>query len=228
VLRRSLRVGFVLVLLLAAHDARADTYTPPSPDDPVFKKVEAERRAGVVLGGSFGLGFAGASGYPNNVRLIGNPDYYNQTPLMVGTSFSLFVMGAISDYFSLGPMVSWATFDTSQWRSVGFGIGFRFEAFPLVKLLPALADTAIFSQLGVGATEARAKGGDFPSADGTQSYAGIGLHHELRLGRLLGGHAAIGPSVEYDAIFAESAERHWLSVGVRLAWYGGSVKADAR
>ncbi len=218
----------LLVTVSLASRARADTYTPPTLDDPVFRKVEHEHRAGIAIGGSFGVGFASASGYPNDVKLIGSPDYYNHTPLLVGTSQSLFVMGAISDYVNVGPMISWATFDTPQWRSVGFGVGFRVEVFPLVELVPTFADTAVFTQLGVGATEARAKGGDFPSADGAQSFAGIGLHHEFRLSRLLGGHVAGGPFVEYDAIFSDSAERHWLTAGLRLAWYGGSVKADAR
>jgi hypothetical protein len=34
--------------------------------------------------------------------------------------------------------------------------------------------------------------------------------------------------VEYDAIFAPSAERHWASVGLRVAWYGGGVAADQK
>jgi hypothetical protein len=94
-----------------------------------------------------------------------------------------------------------------------------------VKLLPALADTAAFAQLGFGTTELQAKG-PYPTADGSQSFFGIGAHHEFRLAKLLGGHAALGPSVEYDLIRAQTAERHWLTVGLRVAWYGGSVTLD--
>jgi hypothetical protein len=54
------------------------------------------------------------------------------------------------------------------------------------------------------------------------------LHHEFRLTRLLGGHAAAGPFVEYDAIWSESAERHWLTAGLRVVWYSGGVLADKR
>jgi hypothetical protein len=224
-------LGFLAAfgMLFAAADARADAMTKAATDsdDPTFRVVEHEHRNGVVVGGSVGVGFASASGYPNNARLIGNPDYYSQTPLLVGVPYSLFVMGAFSDYVSLGPMLSIGTFDTPKWRSVGFGIGFRVEVFPLVHLVPTLANTAVFSQLGVGSTEAKAKG-DYPSADGASSFLGIGLHHELRLTRLLGGHAAAGPFVEYDAIYSESAERHWLTTGLRVVWYSGSVIADRR
>ncbi len=220
---------FAIGFLVASREAHADYYVPPPPDDPVFRRVDAQRRAGAVLGFSVGAGFAGASGYPNDVKLIGNPDYESRTPLLVGPATSIFLMGAFSDYVSVGPMVNFGTFKNKDWKSTGFGIGFRVEAFPLVHLVPALADTSVFTQLGIGATEARVtSGGDYPSADGTSSFLGIGVHHEFRLTRLLGGHAAAGPFVEYDAIYAESAERHWLSTGIRVVWYGGTVQADSR
>lgn len=196
-------------------------------EDPTLRKSVAERRAGVVIGVAPGVAFAGASGYPNSARLLGNPEFYSESPLLVGHSTTYFLMGALTDYVSFGPMVNIAKFESEKWKSTGLGIGFRVEAFPLVRLFPTLADTAIYGQAGVGATELQAKG-PFPSADGTQSFAGIGVHHELRLFRLLGGHFSGGPYVEYDAIFATSAERHWASVGLRVAWYGGTVTADQR
>lgn len=207
-----------------------EAVVPAAPDvagDGTLRKTVPERRAGVVIGVAPGIGFAGASGYPNNQRLIGNPDFYSQSPLLVGNSTTYFLMGALNDYFSFGPMVNIATFESDKWKSTGIGIGFRAEAFPLVRLVPALADLSIYGQAGVGSTELRAKG-DYPSADGTQSFAGIGLHHEFRFFRFLGGHVAGGPFVEYDAIFSTSAERHWASAGLRLAWYGGTVSLDKR
>jgi hypothetical protein len=200
---------------------------PPRRQDPTLRKNVAERRGGVVLGVAPGLAFAGASGYPNSERLVGNPDFYSESPLLVGASTTYFLMGALTDYVSFGPMVNVASFESDHWKSTGFGIGFRAEAFPLVSLAPRLADTAIYGQAGVGTTELRAKG-NYPSADGTQSFLGLGLHHELRLFRMLGGHVAGGPFVEYDAIFAHTAERHWASIGFRAAWYGGTVALDQR
>lgn len=195
--------------------------------DPTMRKNLNERRAGIVIGVAPGVAFAGASGYPNNARLIGNPDFYSESPLLVGASTTYFLMGALTDYVSFGPMVNIASFESDQWKSTGVGVGFRAEVFPLVRMFPMLADTSIYGQAGVGATELQAKG-SFPSADGTQSFVGAGVHHEFRLFKLLGGHFAGGPYAEYDAIFATSAERHWASVGFRVAWYGGSVAADRR
>jgi hypothetical protein len=124
-------------------------------------------------------------------------------------------------------MVNIASFESASWKSTGVGVGFRAEVFPLVRLVPRLADTSIYGMAGVGGTELQAKG-NYPSADGTQSFAGVGVHHEFRLVRFLGGHFAAGPFVEYDAIVSASAERHWGSVGLRVAWYGGTVAADQR
>jgi hypothetical protein len=219
--------GVVAASLALSFPAQAQSRADAEPDDPTTQPVIHERRSGVVLGGALGLGFAGASGYPNNARLMGDPDYYSQTPLLVGVSHSYFLMGALTDYLSFGPLLNVATFENERWRSTGFGIGFRAEVFPLYRLVPTLADTSVYGQLGVGVSNLRAKG-PYPTADGGQSFFGVGVHHEFRLLKLLGGHAAAGPFVEYDAVRAQSAERHWLSVGLRLAFYGGAVEADRR
>ena len=226
-MRRALLALVSLAAALVSASAAAQQPAPETTVEPALRKVAAERRAGLVFGVAPGVAFAGASGYPNNTRLIGNPEFYSESPLLVGHSTTYFLMGAFTDYASFGPMVNIATFESERWKSTGLGIGFRAEVFPLLRLVPTLADTSIYGQAGVGSTELQAKG-PFPSADGTQSFAGLGLHHEFRLFKLLGGHFAGGPYVEYDAIFAPGAERHWATIGLRVAWYGGTVGLDSR
>ena len=226
-----------LASVLVAGEARAQIVPDRVPDaaaapadrpvDPTFRKVIPERRNGLVLGASAGVGFAGAAGYPKPARLHDLPDYYSSSPLLVGWSSSFFLMGALADWISFGPMVSVATFESAEWKSTGYGIGFRGEVFPLGAFVPKLADLSLYVQLGFGSTELRAKG-PYPSSEGSQSFFGLGVHHEWRLAKLLGGHAAFGPYVEYDTIRASATERHWLSVGVRIAWYGGHVALDER
>ncbi|MDB4940900.1 MAG: hypothetical protein JWP97_434 [Labilithrix sp.] len=213
----------------APGDARADSITAGAgdrPENPVLRAVTAERRAGLVVGVAPGVAFAGASGYPNDAVLVGNPAFYSQSPLLVGHSTSYFLMGSFTDFVSFGPVVNVALFESVAWKSTGLGIGFRAETFPLLHLYPRLADLSLYGQAGVGVTELRLKSGAYPSADGTQSYAAIGVHHEWRVFQAGGGHFAAGPYAEYDAIFATSAERHWAAVGLRVAWYGGTVTAD--
>lgn len=232
--RRVKRSPLVLCLvgaatLAGAAPAWADgthrAHDPGRPEDPTQRDVSPERRNGLTLGATGGIAFGAASGYPNSPRFFDDPDFYSSSPLLVGWSSSFFVMGAFNDYVSFGPMFTIATFESAEWKSTGWGAGFRAEVFPLVKLVPALADAAIYGQAGFGLTELRAKG-PYPTADGAQSFLGIGLHHEWRLGRLLGGHASAGPYIEYDAIYAPSAERHWASAGLRVVFYSGGVKLD--
>lgn len=200
-------------------------------EDPSNAPVTHERRAGVVLGAAGGPAFGGASGYPNNDSLQGDPAYYSETPLLVGYATSFFVMGALTDYLSFGPLLNLARFDTPDWSASGWALGFRADLYPLVSVAkkwgyPFLADTALYAQAGFGAAELHAKG-PYPSSDGAQSFLGLGLHQELRLTRLFGGHLAAGPYLEYDAIRSTPAEQHWLTAGLRVAWYGGSVGLDA-
>jgi hypothetical protein len=217
---------------VASAQGQAGAYRPQRVDDPAQREVVTERRNGLVLGAAGGVGFAGARGYPNNVRLQGDPAYYSESPLLVGWSTSYFLMGALTDYLSFGPLVNIATFDTPRWKSTGWALGFRGEVFPLIGLarkvgMDWLADTAAYAQLGFGTTELRAKG-PYPTADGAQSFIGLGVHQEFRLFRMLGGHAAAGPHLEYDVIRADAVERHWLTAGLRVAWYGGAVGLDRR
>ena len=218
--------GLCLGFVLGERSAQADSLTAtPEANDPSMRSFVPERRNGAVLGVSGGIALAGSSGYPNNVRLIGNPDYFSSSPLLVGWSSSAFLLGALNDYFSFGPLFNIAQFESAAWKSTGFALGFRAEVFPLVHLVPMLADTALYGQLGFGTTELRAKG-PYPTADGSQSFVGLGLHHEIRLGRFLGGHGAAGPHIEYDVIRSDSVERHWFTAGLRVVWYGGRVQLD--
>lgn len=214
-------VAAALLLLLPA-SARAQTK-----EDPAQRAVISERRNGVVLGFAGGPALAGASGYPNDVKFIGNPDFYSQSALLPGYSLTWFLMGALTDYVSVGPFVNVATFENDTWKSTGAGAGLRAEVFPFVSVCPCVADLALYASVGFGATSLAAKG-PYPTADATQSFLGLGIHDEFRAGRFLGGHAAIGPYLEYDVIRASNAERHWATLGLRIAWYGGTVVLDRR
>jgi len=214
--RTTISLAAALVALSAS--ARAD-------EDPTFRKVVPERRNGVVLGASGGLALSGASGTPNDAKLLDDPASYSESPLMVGWSSSYFLMGALSDWVSFGPMLTIAGAESSSWKSTAIGGGVRLEVYPFVAWVPRLADLGVFAHLGVGTAELQAKG-PYPVSEGAQSLFGAGLHHEWRLGRLLGGHAAAGPVLEYDAVRSTSTERHWLTMGLRVVWYGGHVALD--
>lgn len=196
---------------------------PPKPAAPVAAGDQpAERRSGVVIGTAIGFGLAGASGYPNNGTLIGNPDYYSKSNIMSGINTSLFLMGALTDYLNFGFWFGGGSTGSHDWHASSFGIGFRVELFPLYSLHPSLRDLAVFTQLGIGsATLTDKQPGLHPNASGSQSFVGLGVFYEFRLTKVGGVHIAGGPSLEYDMINSPSIERHGAVLGARFVFYGG-------
>jgi hypothetical protein len=183
-------------------------------------------RNGIVLGLSLGVGLAGASGYPNQASRIGDPAYYASSPLMVGSGTWFHVMGALADWVNFGIWFGTSSFSSKNWKSNGGGGGFRVELFPFEELYKSnafLRDLAVFGQFGIGgATLEVTAPGNYPSADGTETFIGAGVFYEKNLGRGLGGHFALGPSLEYDAIISTGFERHSALLAGRFVWYGGS------
>jgi len=201
--------------LLFAGTARADNPASGNVDPP------NERRAGFVVGLALGGGVAGSSGYPNDQNYIGVPGYYAASGFMAGYGGGLFIMGALTDYLSFGFWLGTATFANGSWQSKGEGGGLRLELFPLYGLGGVFRDLGAFTQVGIAATTLTYKDKAGISYNGVGSFIGAGVFYEIRLAKALGGHFAIGPSLEYDAIFSEPMERHGALLGARFLWYGG-------
>jgi hypothetical protein len=226
----ALAAASILAPLLLASTAQAEPLAPVSapgaassrPDAPTGAAMETrERRDGVVLGLMGGFGLAGSSGYPNKASNIDDPNYYSSSDLLVGNGGTFFLMGALADYLNVGFWAGGGTFQSDHWRSSGGGAGIRIELFPLYALVPKLRDLGIVGQFGLGSSKLTAKEGAYPPAEGSQSFLGTGVFYEFPLFKMLGGHVAAGPSIEYNAIAGRSIERHWAMLGGRFVFYGG-------
>lgn len=180
-----------------------------------------ERRAGVVLGFSFGLGLAGASGYPNAASKIGDPAYYDGSDVMAGGGGSLFFMGALNDWLDFGFFYGRANFRSGQWNTYGGGGGVRVEVFPLYRYYPRLRDLGAFGQFGIGTDTLSPVDGSREASSGTQSLLGVGVFYEFSLGKGLGGHFVAGPSFEYDVEATQTNSRECALLGGRVALYTG-------
>jgi hypothetical protein len=203
------------VVLLLAPTALADGPNAGSIDPP------NERRGGFVVGLSSGGGVASSSGYPNDQNYIGVPSYFAASGLMAGYGGGLFIMGALTDYLSFGFWFGTATYESSSWQSKGQGGGLRLELFPLYGLGGLFRDLGAFTQVGIGATTLTYTDNTEISYKGVGSFVGAGVFYEIRLANALGGHFAIGPNLEYDAIISQPMERHGALLGARFLWYGG-------
>ena len=190
-------------------------------DAPPPKDVPAERRSGLVIGITGGLSLSGASGYPNDVQKIDKAQYYSSSPLLVGATNGLLVMGALSDAFSFGFMFTGNSAKNDRWESTATGIGFRLEAFPLYSVAPALRDLGFFGQFGVGVAKLAAQGGNFPAAEGVQSFVSAGAFYEWNVVKFWGGHLALGPSLEGALMTSRPIEHHYGTLGLRVVFYGG-------
>jgi hypothetical protein len=195
------------------------------PTGPIVSATELEAphrlRSGVVVGLALGTGLVGASGYPNDSARIGDSSYYAASGWMVGSSETLFVMGALTDYLSFGFWYGHASAGNGDWRSTGDGGGFRIEVFPLIAVLPRFDGLGLLAQFGVGGGNLSSKTTGLPATEGTQSFAAAGVLYEWSFAHALGGHFGAGPSLEYDAIFSLPFERHGLIASARLVFYGG-------
>ncbi len=180
-------------------------------------------RKGFLLGIVTGFALGNGSGYPNDAQKIGNPDYYSRSGTLPGNSFQIFVGGALTDYLNFGVLFGGASFKSDAWEARASGIGFRVETFPAVLLLPgqrALAHLGLSADLGVGTTRIQARG-NYPTAEGFQSFLGASAFYEFDLFRLLGGHVALAPELSYKVAYAESASVSYGTLAARLTFYGG-------
>ncbi len=173
-----------------------------------------------MVGLSLGGGLGGASGYPNNLTQIGNPAYYSASGWLGGTNETVFVMGALTDYFSFGFWFGHSLYSSADWRSNTDGGGLRIEAFPLVFAFPPLGGLGLMAEFGLGSGNlvSRTIVGA-PEANGTQSIAGAGVFYEWSFGHVLGGHFGLGPSLEYDAMWSQPFEQHGLVGSLRFVFY---------
>jgi hypothetical protein len=183
--------------------------------------VPARFRSGVVFGLMAGAGVGGASGYPNNATEIGNPAYYAASGAMVGSSLTVLVMGALSDYLNFGFWFDHSTFENSGWRSEGNAGGLRVDAFPLLTLCPRLAGLGFFGEFGIGGGNLHSTVAGGPESSGTQSFIAGGALYEWSFWRFSGGHFGAGPALDYEAIFSQPFERHGVVASARFVFYGG-------
>lgn len=210
------------LVFAAASQAAAAAVPTGAEVSPVVDLPAAHKyRSGLVAGFSLGAGLGGASGYPNNSQLIGNPDDYSASGWMGAGMGQIFVLGALSDYVSFGFWYGHTQLRNGDWHSTADGGGFRLELFPLVDLFPMLHGLGLLANLGVGSGKLTSDNQALPQASGTQSWGGIGVFHEWSFWDGRFGHFAFGPALEFDATWSQPFEQHGLVASARLAFYGG-------
>jgi hypothetical protein len=183
------------------------------------KDVPARYRDGFTPSVSFHSGVGHASGYPNDAREIGNPDFFSSSDLLYGTTVSFHIGYALTDYLTFGFLVNLDHYESAHWREHGDGFGMRIDAFPLLTLYPKLHDLGLFLETGIGTASLNPKEGNYPSSDGTQTYLATGVFYELTIAQFRSSHFALAPEIKYAHIDSTSLLTDSASVGLRLAFY---------
>jgi hypothetical protein len=209
--------------LVFADSVSVAAVAPPQVHDvpPAGMDAPPRFRNGIVLGFATGVGFGQGSGYPNNSQEIGDPQYYSSSDWSLGTTSSIFILGALTDYLNFGFLID-SSFRTVNARTTAVGVGVRLEAFPFAVAYPRLQGLAAFAQFGVGSARLTSQTPGLADAQGTQSFIGVGTFYEWAFGHFLGGHFAAGPSLEFDSAFSRPFEESGFALCGRIVFYGGN------
>ena len=209
------------VWLASPKGEAADVITPVTGELEPPPANAPERRSGLVLGFSSQVGIFSGAGTPDQASKIDDPRYYVASGVLAGFGSGVFLMGALTDTFTVGFWFATGTYENQNWRSSTTGGGFRVEAFPLYGLGSFFRDLGVLTQLGVGGSKLRAKYAGSPGGDGTESFLMLGTFYDWRVASMLGGHLALGPTADYQAIVARAFTHHGGEIGLRFAFYGG-------
>jgi hypothetical protein len=183
------------------HDAQ---YRPPPP----------ERRADFAVGLSMTVGANAASGFPNEADKIDNPQYEQSTGANLGTDGSLWLGGALRDWFVIGFGLSKVSGQSGSKQLTSTSFITHLELYPLFSQGGAFRDLAVFGDFGAGG--ARIVSNDQNIANGGMvSTLGGGIVFEA----LRWGGFAAGPSVQYLHQYSPSLQSHFVGAGFRVAFY---------
>lgn len=210
--------ALVLALGVVASSGVAPTLARAELKDADFADYEppkAERRGGFTCGISYGLGYSSASGYPNNLSQIGDPAYERNVSAL-GAGNSIWLGGALRDWFTFGIGVSGRGATEGDLLSANSAFVLRLEGFPLYSLGGAYRDLGIFTELGAGAGVILDADEEVVADGGALGLVGLGAFYEP----WTFWHFSTGPMIQYTHEFSESLASHSIVLGWRLALYG--------
>lgn len=177
--------------------------------------VKSVRRSDFTAGVSLGLMAATAYGYPNEAEKIDNPRYVEDTGPAFGSMTTIWLGGALRDWFTFALGVGSIGFEKKPRKATGGVFLFRTEVFPLFDAFPQGKDLGFFAQFGLGGMTIENSDGDKKADGGAISYMGFGTFYEpIRFGIF-----SAGPTLEYSHFYSQSISGYGASAGFRLVLY---------
>ena len=206
----------------AKGDAPTATIAGPAPtgtEQPVAPAAARAYRSGFVVGLALGTGIVAFSGYPNDSRKIGLLSHYTETGASIGGLGSLWIGGALSEWFTFGLGFSGGSMPLlSDQKATSGGLIFHMEAYPLFTRGGHWRDLGVMFDAGTGSATVTPKDSTKKLIDsGSGSMIGGGPFYEgFKLWKLKG-----GPFVEGNYVWSDSVRRPALFFGWRTSLYTG-------
>ncbi len=184
-------------------------------DDTSYKPTSV-RRSDFAAGISLGVAAATSRGYPNEAGKLNNPEYVADTGVGIGNVSTLWLGGALRDWFTFGLGLTGLAYKANGLEAQGSGFIAHIETFPLFGVGDFGQDLGLYANFGLG-TMMLKKDGDTRADGGALSLVTFGaLWEPVRFGSF-----NFGPAVDYTYLFSQSLESQYVSVSARLAFYGG-------
>ncbi|MGC4090976.1 MAG: hypothetical protein QM756_24500 [Polyangiaceae bacterium] len=178
-------------------------------------ELRAERRSGFTASAGLGLGLGVASGYPNSIEKQNDPAYESSIGAGFGSLSSLWIGGALRDWFIFGLGMSGYGASSGKLKASGGTFILHVEAFPLWSLGGRFRDLSMFTEFGAGGVTI--EGGPEKADGGLLSSIGLGASYEL----FRWGHFALGPTLTSNYLYSDSMTAYGVFAGVRTTFYGG-------
>ena len=188
-------------------------------EKPDWETARATHRSGFVVGLSLGSGIAAFSGYPNDSRKIGLASHYTETGASVGGTFSLWIGGALSDWFTFGVGFTGGSMPLlSDQKAASGGLIFHIEAYPLFPMGKRWRDLGVMFDAGTGSATVTPMDSEKKLIDsGSASLISGGPFYEgFKLWKLKG-----GPFVQGSYMWSDSVRRPAVFFGWRTSLYTG-------
>ena len=215
---RLVSVAALLITLGVASSAFAES---PADDWSGDFGKKSQRRSDFVLGISPGLLLGSASGYPNEIDKLHQPEWQVDSGFAAGFGFDAWLGGALTDWFTFGVGGAYYGAHGNTGRTSGGAFLIRIETFPLYGIGGPFRDLAVFANVGAGSLvvkpDDKARTNKDDADAGFASVGGGGVAYELFRTK----HFAFAPSAEYILFASESLHAHQVLMGARVVYYGG-------
>ena len=209
-------MAIVAVSIAGPETARAQSKGDDMPEF-MRRPVETTRRHGFTFGVAVAPAMVWARATPHEYQKRTDTYAVRLDHAVVPTG-ALFFGVAFADELSFAFQLEPSFVRHGDVRVTGFSFAFRVETFPFVSLGGIYRDFGIAPRFGLGTASFKSKStGGSLATSGLYSLVGVDLFWDA----LRSGHFGFGPTIGLAHRFSETYGATELTLGVRIALYGG-------